>query len=84
MSNSVTIEILRLLRKQRSGAGAQWLYEQLAEMVSSQASFKVLLSNLVVKGLVRTDGKMKCGSCCREHTCYRIDERGRVKVASYD
>lgn len=78
-----TVHILKLLSKNRTGLTAKRIFNSIDDY-ESIAGLRVYLSTLVMKGFLRTDGKIECECCGSAATCYRISEKGRIKLGGYE
>lgn len=72
----LTVQILTALQKSRTGLTAKQLFN--LTDYDDPRTFHTYLSMLVKKQYLRIDGKLQCEHCFAEHTCYRIDEQGRL------
>lgn len=77
--SSKTYHILNLLNSSRSGMTSKQLFINIDDYESS-AGIQVYLSILKSRGFVRTDGKLECKGCGHCAMCYRITEKGRIKL----
>jgi len=74
------LKILKALSKSRYGLNARQLFNELLDLDNLPA-VRAELSRLVREKYLQKDGKLECPECGHNAICYRITEKGRIRLA---
>lgn len=77
--HTLTGEILLALSTARFGLSAMAIFDQ-CELSDDPDVFKTMLCMVVKNGLAYRDGRSQCGNCKTTHICYRITDKGRIRL----
>lgn len=77
---SNALKILNVFSKSKYGMNARQLFNELLDLDNLPA-VRAELGRLVREGYLRKDGKLECPECGHASTCYRIAEKGRLRIA---
>lgn len=80
-----TEAILRVLTDARSGLAARTIFNRMEQYVEHYEieSLRVFIAQMKVNGLVYVDGVTECSCCGHVAACYRITEKGRLRLQHY-
>lgn len=77
--HTLTSEILLALSTARYGLSSMAIFEQ-CERSDDPDTFKVMLCMVVANGFAYKDGRSMCDTCKTSHLCYRITDKGRMRL----